>query len=149
MHTLYLSLGTNLGDKELNIRHAITQINKLIGTVKRQSAFYVTDPWGFSSSHLFVNAAVCVETSLTPQQVLESTQDIEQQMGRKQKSVQGVYHDRIIDIDLLLYDDIKLCSKQLTLPHPLMLERDFVMKPLSEILDSKGKGIIKQLQENK
>lgn len=83
---------------------------------------------------MFVNAAVCVSTSLAPHAVLEATQAIECEMGRKVKSVNGQYHDRIIDIDILLYDDIKIDEPDLKIPHPLMHERDFVMKPLREIL---------------
>lgn len=83
---------------------------------------------------MFVNAAVCVSTQLTPRALLEATQAIERDMGRTAKSVNGQYHDRTIDIDILLYDNIKVDEPDLKIPHPLMNERDFVMKPLKEIL---------------
>ena len=132
-HDVYFSLGSNLGDKENNIREAIKRIGELIGTVERQSTFLVTEPWGLTSVNSFVNAAIMVTTSMSPEEVLHTTQQIERAMGRTQKSVDGQYHDRIIDIDILMYDDLRMDSPQLTLPHPLIRERDFVMIPLSEI----------------
>ena len=134
MHKLYLSLGTNLGNKEQNLLNAIEQINKSIGKVVRQSTFISTAPIDFVSKNQFLNAAVLVETSLSPTDCLLATQQIERKMGRKQKSINGQHFDRIIDIDLLLYDDIQLSTPELTLPHPKMFERDFVMIPLQEIM---------------
>ena len=130
---VYLGLGTNLGDKEQNLRMSIKKIEERIGNVVSLSAFYATAPWGFSSENSFLNAAVCVETTLLPVQVLEETQRIERELGRTEKSVNGLYADRLIDIDLLLYDDRVMDAEGLILPHPLMTERRFVMEPLSEI----------------
>ena len=130
---VYLGLGTNLGDKEQNLRMSIKKIEERIGNVVSLSAFYATAPWGFSSDNSFLNAAVCVETTLLPLQVLEETQRIERELGRTEKSVNGLYADRLIDIDLLLYDDRVMDAEGLILPHPLMTERRFVMEPLSEI----------------
>ena len=110
VHTVYLSLGTNLGDKEHNLLSAITEIERRIGPVRAQSAFLSTEPWG---------------------------------MGRTEKStINGqqstvTYHDRIIDIDILLYDDLHINTPKLTIPHPHMYERDFVLIPLREILPQK------------
>ncbi len=133
MHQVYLSLGTNLGNRRENIREAIRKIGEQVGVVTRQSALYETKPWGFSTPNDFINACVLVETELVPRQLLEATQRIEKEMGRTLKSVDGAYHDRIIDIDILMYDDIKVDEPDLKLPHPLMEERDFVMVPLREI----------------
>ena len=130
---VYLGLGTNLGDKEQNLRMSVKKIEERIGNVVSLSAFYATAPWGFSSENSFLNAAVCVETTLLPLQVLEETQRIERELGRTEKSVNGLYADRLIDIDLLLYDDRVMDAERLILPHPLMSERRFVMEPLSEI----------------
>ena len=130
---VYLGLGTNLGDKEQNLRMSIKKIEERIGNVVSLSAFYATAPWGFSSENSFLNAAVCVEQTLLPLQVLEETQRIERELGRTEKSVNGLYADRLIDIDLLLYDDRVMDAEGLILPHPLMTERRFVMEPLSEI----------------
>lgn len=130
----YLSLGTNLGDKEQNLRTAIDEIARLVGTVEAVSSFLATEPWGFVSSNGFLNAALRVQTELTPHQLLHVTQDIERRMGRTSKSVDGVYHDRIIDIDILLCDDMHISTPELTVPHPQMNERPFVLIPLNEIL---------------
>lgn len=146
MHTVYLALGTNLGDKEHNIRRAVELIGSRIGAVLSCSSMYVTAPWGFRSDHDFVNAAVRVSTSLAPRDVLAVSQDIERTMGRTAKSVDGCYHDRIIDIDILLYDDLQVDEDDLKIPHPLMFERDFVMKPLAEVLDSEGRRLLNNIQ---
>lgn len=100
----------------------------------RQSSFVQTEPWGFRSDNLFLNACVCVETQLSPRHLLLETQRIERLLGRSRKTTDGRYHDRPIDIDILLYDDITLNEPDLRIPHPLMHERDFVMIPLREIL---------------
>ena len=133
MHRVYLGLGTNVGDLSANLAKAIEDIHERIGTIKSQSSFYSTKPWHFESENLFLNAVVEVETSLTPMELLSQATVIERAMGRKEKSKGGVYHDRIIDIDILLYDDAIVNERTLTIPHPLMTERLFVMQPLAEI----------------
>lgn len=133
MATVYLGLGTNLGDKAANLHAAVERINERIGKVTSLSSFYETAPWGFTSEHSFLNAAAAVETALPPLEVLRTTQAIERELGRLKKSSGGVYSDRLIDIDLLLYDDLILRTPELQLPHPLMTEREFVMTPLIEI----------------
>ena len=141
---VYLGLGTNLGDKELNLRVALQKIEERIGKIISLSAFYATAPWGFSSEHTFLNAAACVETLLPPLSVLHLTQEIEREIGRTHKSVGGVYSDRVIDIDLLLYGDRVLDTPELKLPHPLMHERRFVMEPLAEIAPDLVHPILKK-----
>ena len=133
MAIVYLGLGTNLGDKAANLHAAVHLISGKIGKVISLSSFYATAPWGFESENSFLNAAICVETSLSPLEVLHRTQEIERTLGRTHKSTGGIYHDRIIDIDLLLYNKEIIQTPELTLPHPLMLQRDFVMNPLVEI----------------
>ena len=145
LHQVYLGLGSNLGDKEENIRKAISLINEQIGTVVRQSALFYSEPWGFESENQFVNAAICVSTSLTPHEVLKANQRIEHQLGKtaahaterpnelQQQPTTITYHDRPIDIDILLYDDLHIDEPELKIPHPLMQMRDFVMIPLREI----------------
>lgn len=133
MHRVYFSLGTNLGDKGANLRKAIQNIEERIGKVVSLSAFYTTQPWGFESGNAFLNAACGVDTSLSPFGVLEITQQIERELGRTKKSIGGVYSDRLIDIDLLLFDDMVLKDPVLTIPHPLMCERKFVIEPMAEI----------------
>ena len=134
LHIVFLSLGSNLGDRHATMRRAINLINDEVGTVDRESSPLETEPWGFESKNLFLNMCVRVRTVLSPEQVLDATQDIERRLGRKSKSVDGCYHDRPIDIDILMYDNLHISTPRLTLPHPLMHERDFVMRPLREIL---------------
>jgi len=135
-HIAYLSLGTNLGDKQHNLESAIVEIAKRVGVVQATSAFMVTEPWGFESKHSFLNAAVRVLTELSPLDLLHVTQQIERKLGRSRKSVDGRYHDRIIDIDIMLYDNIELHTPNLTIPHAHLHERDFMLTPLKEILIS-------------
>ena len=144
-HNAYLGLGSNLGDREANIRKAISLIGKKVGLVLRQSSLIETEPWGFESSNKFLNAVILCETTLTPRQLLKVTQSIERQLGRRKKSSASrlpspsssspySYSDRPIDIDILLYDDLTVDEPDLKIPHPLMQQRDFVMIPLQEIL---------------
>lgn len=135
LHNLYLSLGSNLGDRHALIKQAIALIDERVGVVYRVSSMHETEPWGFESSHKFLNACCMVRTMLMPHRCLEELQRIERELGRVEKSHDGVYHDRIIDIDMLMFDDLELHDADLTLPHPHMHERDFVMIPLREILD--------------
>ncbi|MBQ8457662.1 MAG: 2-amino-4-hydroxy-6-hydroxymethyldihydropteridine diphosphokinase [Prevotella sp.] len=131
-HQVYLGLGSNLGERKELIQKAITLVNERIGTVTRQSSLIETEPWGFESSHKFLNGVILCETALTPREVLKGTQQIERELGRKKKTTL-TYKDRPIDIDILLYDDLKVDEPDLKIPHPLMNQRDFVMIPLKEI----------------
>lgn len=133
MAKVFLSLGSNLGNKRQNLESAVKLINERIGEISSLSSFYNTAPWGFDSDNSFLNAAACVNTDLTPDDILSETQKIEKEIGRIKKSVDGTYSDRIIDIDILTYDNMQINSPQLTIPHPLMTQRDFVMIPLAEI----------------
>ena len=139
VHTVYLGLGSNLGDRAENLEEAIRRIEASVGVVSRRSSFHATRPWGFDSENQFLNAAVCCLTPLSPRSLLEATQRIERGMGRTVKS-DGQYHDRIIDIDILLYDDMTVDDDDLKIPHPLMGEREFVIKPLAEIMPHRACG---------
>lgn len=130
---LYLSLGSNLGDREANLRTAVRMISERIGHVSATSDIIETEPAGFDSPNRFLNQAIGVETSLTPETVLELTQAIEKEIGRKEKSHNGIYKDRIIDIDLLMYNGLIINTDLLTLPHPQMEYRWFVLEPLAQI----------------
>ena len=123
-----------MGDRRAMLDTACQQIDKLIGTIVCQSAYHVTEPWGFESQNSFLNAVVCCATELSPRQLLRTTQRIERLMGRTMKSVNGQYHDRPIDIDILLYDDLTVDEPDLKIPHPLMQQRPFVMEPLGEVM---------------
>ena len=133
-HMVYLGLGTNLGDKQKNLNDAIRMLENLVGEVEKVSSVIETEPEGFKSDNLFLNAVVKVRTALSPFELLDITQDVEKSLGRKEKSSNGIYHDRVIDIDILLYDDINISTPRLVIPHPRMAQREFVMTPLAEIL---------------
>lgn len=136
-HQLYLGLGSNLGDRERNLRETIRLLGERVGEVTRQSSFIETEPWGFQSDNRFLNAAVLCLTDKTPREVLQLTQQIERDMGRCKvtdvKCHSRQYADRTVDIDILLYDDLTIDEPDLKVPHPLMYERDFVMLPLKQI----------------
>ena len=108
-------------------------INEQAGHVLACSSFVETEPWGFVSDNAFLNAVIEIDTSLTPYELLRVTQGIERSMGRIRKSINGNYSDRIIDIDILLYEDVVVGEPELTIPHPLMWQRRFVYEPLLEI----------------
>lgn len=133
MHQVYLGLGSNIGDRRQCIADTIRLISERVGAVLRQSTLIETEPWGFQSKHKFLNGVILCETDKSPREVLALTQQIERDLGRKKKSHSSRYHDRPIDIDILLYDDLTIDEPDLKIPHPLMHERDFVMIPLNEI----------------
>ena len=134
-HRLYIGLGSNLGDRSALLDEALRLIDERVGHVVRVSSYYETEPWGFQSDNLFLNAAALVITTLSPQRCLKETQHIERQLGRVDKTVDGAFQDRPIDIDLLMYDNLEVNEPDLTLPHPHIEEREFVQIPLQEILD--------------
>jgi 2-amino-4-hydroxy-6-hydroxymethyldihydropteridine diphosphokinase len=143
MSLVYLCLGSNLGQREDNFRKAIILIEEKIGSIKARSAFHETFPWGYDSTNKFLNACIAVETTIRPQDCLLCLKDIERSLGRI-KSANTGYSDRVIDIDILLYDDLVMESPDLTIPHPLMHERYFVLKPLSEIASDLVHPILKK-----
>ena len=138
----YLSLGSNLGNREQTLQEAVQRIGQQIGTVTRCSSFFYSEPWGFESEHPFCNLCCCVETSMAPMDVLTATQAIERELGRIRKSKienrKSIYSDRPIDIDIIrAFDETQkeIVSNDplLTIPHPLYKQRDFVLIPLREI----------------
>ena len=131
--TTYLGIGTNLGDRAENLTRAVALISEQVGTVLACSSFMETAPWGFTSDNHFLNAVLAVDTALSPHELLRITQSIERELGRLHKTIDGNYSDRIIDIDILLYEDLTIVSDELTIPHPYILMRDFVYLPLEEI----------------
>lgn len=144
----FLSLGSNLGEREQTLRQAMQQIEQQIGPILRCSSFYYSEPWGFNSPHPFCNLCCAVETALSPLEVLHTTQAIERALGRTKKTQitndkcqMTNYTDRCIDIDLIrVFDDqgqeLFVATPELTLPHKLWQERDFVKVPLAEIMPS-------------
>ena len=152
---LYLGLGTNQGDRELNIEHAVAMLNVELKTpYKAISSLIETEPWGFDSHQKFLNAVVLYELDLpkgyNPEaeglMILEICKDIERRMGRigePQYDERGerIYTDRPIDIDILLFGDERIDCPELTVPHRLMNERDFVMIPLKEVAAKVGNDL--------
>ncbi len=130
---LYIALGSNIGDREENLRSALRLTAEAAGPLLRCSSFHETEPVGFCSCHRFLNAAALFETSLSATELLDITQQIEIRMGRTTKSAGGIHHDRPIDIDLLALGDEHIDLPALTLPHPRLHLRRFVLEPLAEI----------------
>ena len=146
---IFLGIGTNLGDREANLRTALQLLHEQVGECLACSLIYRSAPQGFVSENEFANMVVACKTDYSPEDILRITQQIEREMGRSEKSVNGVYNDRVIDIDLLKAltpsnspfkeenyaegEEVVCCTDTLTLPHPRMYERDFVMIPLREV----------------
>jgi 2-amino-4-hydroxy-6-hydroxymethyldihydropteridine diphosphokinase len=129
MHTAYLSLGSNIGDREKNLREAIAHLHQA-GQVTRVSSYYETKPMELAEQPWFLNCALELQTSLTPVVLLQTLLKIERMMGRERTQAKG---PRNIDLDLLLFDDQVLHTPELSLPHPAMHTRRFVLVPLAEI----------------
>lgn len=143
-HIAYLSLGTNLCDPDVvavsrhdrlscNINKALRALGERGVALLKCSSFLETEPWGFNSPNGFLNAAAMVETDLSPLDLLQTLCEVERQLGRTEKSCSRQYCDRIIDIDILFYDNVVMSVSSLTIPHPLMERRRFVLAPLAEI----------------
>lgn len=131
MANVYIGLGTNIGDKKKNITDATIIIGAVMGDIRQLSSLYETEPWGFESPNSFLNAVILIQTDLDPEKCLQIAKAIEREMGRIHTK-EG-YEDRIIDVDILFYDNITYQSQDLTIPHPLIPKRDFVLKPMAEI----------------
>ena len=141
---VYLGLGANLGNREETINRAVELLSEQVGPLIKRSSFFYSKPFGFESPNDFCNICASFDTLLSPLDLLHTTQGIERALGRTQKSHNGIYHDRTIDIDILLLFDNDGHSinvnyqmsnvNLLTIPHPEIKKRDFVTSPLSEIL---------------
>lgn len=131
MNQIYLSLGSNLGDRKHHLGKAVRLIADRIGKVESISGYYKSEPWGYSSENSFLNCCLSLNTSLSPFVVLDQVLEIEKEMGREREGTG--YSDRTIDIDLLLFGEYQLEHERLTLPHPSMGDRRFVLAPLAQI----------------
>jgi len=155
MRTLYVALGSNKGNRTVLLKRAIDSLSRTVGTLLKCSSFYETSPVGFKSKHFFINAVAAFSTDLSTTELLAKTQEIERELGRTHKSIDHHYKDRCIDIDLLMLDDVILSTDVLTLPHPEMHRRTFVLEPFAEIapmtihplLKRTIKELAKQFQE--
>ena len=154
---IYLGIGTNLGNRDANLQTALQLLDERVGERLACSSVYRSAPQGFVSDNEFANIVAVYETEYSPEEVLLLTQQMEREMGRTEKSVNGVYHDRVIDIDLLQAltpssspfkgenlmesEEVVCKSETLTLPHPRMQEREFVMIPLREVEGLRSEGM--------
>lgn len=140
MAVAYIGIGSNLGKREENCLHAIELLQRREIIVKKRSALYETEPWGITKQPRFINMAVEIETRLEPKDLLGVLKEIEKVMGREKSPKWG---PRIIDLDILLFDDMVLKDDELEIPHPLMHERDFVLRPLCEIAPDRIHPLLK------
>ncbi|MEW6068932.1 MAG: 2-amino-4-hydroxy-6-hydroxymethyldihydropteridine diphosphokinase [Nitrospirota bacterium] len=130
MSVVYIGIGSNLGDRHKNCEHAIELLEKRGIIVKKKSSMHETAPWGIKDQPVFINMVIEIETGLKPKELLRLLKDVEKEAGRKETFKWG---PRIIDLDILLFDDIVLNENDLKIPHPSMHKRDFVLMPLCEI----------------
>jgi len=137
---VYLSLGSNVGDRENHLRDAIGRLGSE-GRIASVSSFYETEPVEFTDQAWFLNCAVALETTRTPGHLMTAVLHIEQEMGRRRTQKKG---PRTIDIDILLFGDMVVDSPELTVPHPAMHQRRFVLEPLAEIAPEVGHPILKK-----
>ena len=133
MHKIILSLGSNLGNPYKNLQAAVDLLNIFIGQIESISPVYKTQAWQFEGKD-FLNTTLVLQTGLSPNEVLQKTQTIERIMGRQSKSKNGQYQNRLIDIDILYFDELQINTPDLQVPHPLLTQRNFVLKPLNDIL---------------
>ena len=128
---VFLGIGTNLGNRAENLKDSVARIEKYIGTIHESSSVFETEPWGFETNDQFLNMVVKVETKYSPSMILDEILKIESLLGRVRG--EDLYSSRVIDIDLLLYEDQIINERNLIVPHPLMHERKFVLVPLCQI----------------
>ncbi|WP_408954963.1 2-amino-4-hydroxy-6-hydroxymethyldihydropteridine diphosphokinase [Natroniella sp. ANB-PHB2] len=147
MESVYLGLGTNLGDKEKNLKEAVELISNFPKTeLIKVSKVYETEPWGYTEQDKFLNLCLEVKTELAPYQLLAECQGVEKDLDRERKIRWG---PRSIDVDILLYGDLALSDQKLTVPHPRIQERVFVLKPLAELdkkLVIKGRSLLEWIE---
>jgi len=133
MEIVYLSLGSNQGDRIGCLQKTVEAINLLVGSILEQSSYFETEPWGFDTDTFFINQVVVIETSLAPYQLLEKIHEIEKNLGRTRIESNHRYTNRCIDIDILFYGNRILTEKNLIIPHQFLHERKFVLEPLNQV----------------
>jgi len=138
---VYIGIGSNIGNRQANCAGAVEELKSKGITVKKISSMHETEPWGLKEQPKFINMAVEAETSMSPEELLSAIKDIEEDMGRKETVKWG---PRIMDLDILFYDDIVIDMEHLHIPHPLLHKRDFVLNPLSEIAPGKLHPVLRK-----
>ena len=153
IHIVSIALGSNLGDKKENINRAICLI-KQFSTVTKHAKLYMTEPWGYNTKNNYLNTGVTIETKYSPFQLLKKLKEIEKKMGRIK--LRDVYEDRIIDLDILTFDNLKISTKELIIPHPKIAERRFSIVILKDLffdevipgLDKSAQELLHQCEDN-
>lgn len=153
-HQVVLSLGTNLGQRQLNLKKALIQIEKQIGVINKQSSFYETEAWGREDLLPFLNIVVMVCTNRSPKELLQECLLIEKDLGRT-RNISGTYENRLMDIDIVYYANMRINQPDIKIPHPLMHKRAFVLIPLVEVapdqfhpsLGKTNKQLLEELEE--
>lgn len=141
MAIAYIGIGSNLGDRQKNCLLAIDLLEKKGIIIKKRSSMYKTEPWGIKDQPYFINMAIEVETDLNPKELLKILKNVESEIGRKETFKWG---PRSIDLDILFFNDLIFLEDDLKIPHPLMHERSFVLKPLWEIAPDKIHPVLKK-----
>ena len=141
MVTVYIGIGSNMGDRRANCMRAVTMMNEDGIIVTKESSLYETEPWGLKEQPMFINMAVIAETDLSPEGLLADLKHIEKKMGREKTACWG---PRCIDLDILFYGDSIITEKDLCIPHPLLHQREFVLLPLSEIAPDKRHPLLRK-----
>ena len=146
MSIAFIGIGTNMGDRALNIRNAVNSLKLLPNTsVEAVSNIYETEPWGFKEQSNFLNGVIKLSTELSPRALLGALLGVEAAFGRVREIKNG---PRVLDLDLLIYDNVTINTTELTLPHPFILEREFVLKPLIELIsDEKYTSALNKLEQ--
>lgn len=143
-----LITGSNMGDVAVNMARVLTLISHRIGSIKALSSVFDSEPWGFDSTQMFMNQVVVVDAQFEPEDLLSVIHDIEREMGRTREDVvcdgeERVYSSRTMDIDILFYDNIVLDTPKLTIPHPMLQHREFVLRPLVQVMGQYVHPILK------
>ncbi|GAB4405766.1 MAG: 2-amino-4-hydroxy-6-hydroxymethyldihydropteridine diphosphokinase [Thermodesulfovibrionales bacterium] len=141
MAIAYIGVGSNLGNREDNCLKAIKLLSDKGITVRKQSSLYETEPWGVKDQPWFINTVIEIETAIEPEELLQMLKEVERDIGRVDTYRWG---PRVIDLDILLYNDLVMDTPHLKIPHPLIHERDFVLRPLSEIAPDKTHPVLKK-----
>ena len=152
-HLASITLGSNIGNKILNIKKAIDYVSKSV-EVKKVSNYYETEPWGYESKNSFVNVGIIIKTFFSPLDLLAFLKQIEKKMGRQ--ITMGGYQDRIIDLDIMTFDHVKLSTINLVIPHPKIAERKFSIVILKDLffdevipgLDKSAQELLHQCEDN-